>query len=156
MKHFYRLFVCGCAAAVFTVLFVFVLTRLGGAQAQDSLDLMMWLRTWADAMQEHEELRARGVPVFRRTVEKNHIVRELLAHHLTMREATDRFRELDEDVRQAQPDLPTAIPESADDAAASRSVLLWVRSELAAKPDEAEKVVSELEREMCEDRAAPH
>jgi len=156
MNHLYRLLVCGCVAAVLTVAFVFLLTRLGGAPLQDSLDLMVWLQKWGDELHRRDELQTRSGPVFRRTVEKNRIVHELIAHQLTLREAADQFRELEEEVRQAQPDGPDALPMNSDDEEMYRNVIVWVRSELAAKPDEAEKVVSELEREMSEGGVAQH
>jgi hypothetical protein len=155
MKQFLRLSLCGSVAAILTVVFLVLLTRLGNAQMRNSLDLLVWLQKWSDAERRQEELKARGAPVFHRTTEKNRIVVELIARRLTLREAAQQFRELDEEVSQVQPEVPRA-PASDGDEAACRNVITWVRSQLSANPKEADWVVMQLEREMRDGGGAQH
>src|SRR5262249_11087118 len=118
----------------------------------DSLDLLAYLNKWSEETRRHEDFQVRTILVVRRTVEKHRIVEELIARRLTLREAAQQFRELDEDVKQVQPEEPRlAAPAENDDAAAYRNVFVWVQAEVSVRP-EAEDRLSELEQEMTQER----
>jgi hypothetical protein len=152
MKSYARLPLCAGVAVVLIATCVFFLTKLGGQQAADSLDLLKWTGKFGDALRQQTALEARAAPVFRRTIEKRRIAHELIAHHLTAREAVDQFRELDVEVAETEPD-PQLRP-SLDEGEARHSVLLWVQAELAQHPGVGEDVVDEIERDINAHAAA--
>jgi hypothetical protein len=148
MKYYSRLPLCVGIAVVLAVLFVSLLVKLSGAGLKENLNLTIWTERFLASLRRRQELEVQGIPVVRRTFEKHRIVQDLLAHRLTLWQAADEFRELDEEVHQAKPlDTPSGMMPPFDEEKMCRNVIVWVRVELSNQPDVANKVADELERQ---------
>jgi hypothetical protein len=152
MKSFARLPLCAGVAVVLVSMFVFLLIKVGGKQAEDGLDVLKWAKTLGDELHKGEALDARGAPVFRRTTEKQRITHELITHRLTLREAVAQLRELNEEVAEAEPNPELRPP--LDEQSIWDNLFVSVRVELAAHPGEAKDLPAELERELNEHPAS--
>ena len=110
----------------------------------DGRSLARWLLF---EIRRSEALEQRAAEISRSLETKKHIIGDLIAKRLTLREAVEEFRQADELIENNSSGLiaPYRTANTEDDR--YRQVIAWARTELCNDPQQAEEVTQRLEKE---------
>jgi len=98
--------------------------------------------------QREAALVRRTEAAWRCTQGKQRIAAEVIAGRVSLREAADRFRELNTLLDDGNDDLLGTYQRPAGEEGLCRNVIVWVRGEVRRDPARAPQVLSRLEKEF--------
>ena len=140
MRLFARISAYAAVAVVlFVGLFSLVTLRFG---EQSVLSKLLFESRRSEALRLRSEMVVHNIEV------KRTIVADIVAGHLTLREAAVRFQEANHEVENNDPDLLPGYPIPATEEGVYQQVLDFVRAEVSTLPaEQAKRILATLEKE---------
>ena len=142
MRSVMRISLCALACSALIVAAAWGLGRWQGVAGE--LDLAGSGRWLMAEVHKEAELNNRGEIIMHRLMGKEAVIDQLFQGSLTLREAGDAFRRLDEEARQDEDD---AAATTVTDEAPYRNVLIWARCAASAESN-GQARLAQLQREM--------
>ncbi|HWG47621.1 MAG TPA: hypothetical protein VN688_32960 [Gemmataceae bacterium] len=132
-------------AVVSTIATVGLSTIFACGEQSEGRSLAQWLFF---EMRRNEALQERATEVSQSMEVKKAIIADLLADQITLREATQQFRAVNEMVEKAGDSMLATYRLPQTDEEVGQQVIAWAKAELVAHPRPTKRTLQQLEKDL--------